>query len=86
MHKPHRREVGRWLLDAGYTFVPTDHQDPSFEITILDTISLPRRGLQALDGIASMLTFVKPCSQELKVQLLIAENAPMEVILSSHSS
>ncbi|RPD63614.1 hypothetical protein L227DRAFT_496572 [Lentinus tigrinus ALCF2SS1-6] len=93
VHKPHRREVGRWLLQSGYTFVPDSFQDPDFEITIFDSISLTPDSLHALDGIASMLIFVKRfadidggpgCTRS--IRLVVAENTPMDVILSTHST
>ncbi|KAI0706624.1 hypothetical protein C8Q76DRAFT_630230, partial [Earliella scabrosa] len=87
VHKCHRQEVGRWLLQAGYYFVPGPHQDPDFEVTLLDTISISPDGFYALDGISSMLTFVKKGDDvETKVQMVVSENAPMEVILSTHST
>lgn len=92
VHKPHRRAVGRWLLEAGYQFVPASYQDTDFEVTILDTISLSPKGLHALDGILTMLKFVKrpdgdaSVERTKTVQLIVAENTPMEVILSTHSS
>ncbi|RPD52517.1 hypothetical protein L227DRAFT_514713 [Lentinus tigrinus ALCF2SS1-6] len=94
VHKPHRREIGRWLLQSGYTFVPESYQDPDFEITIFDSISLSPDDLHALDGIASMLTFVRRsatsdegCTDRTRtIRLVIAENTPMDVILSTHST
>ncbi|KAI0716941.1 hypothetical protein C8Q76DRAFT_617621 [Earliella scabrosa] len=91
VHKPHRREVGRWLLGAGYDFVPEPHQDPDFEIAILDAISTAAdgHGFHALDGIASILNFAKSSLEEdktMKVHMIVAENTPMEVILSTHST
>lgn len=88
VHKPHRREVGRWLLQSGYCFAPQPHQDPDFESTILDTISLSPDGFHALDGISTTLTFVRllPDGHETRVHMVVAENSPMEVVLSTHSS
>ncbi|KAI0745564.1 hypothetical protein C8Q76DRAFT_605408, partial [Earliella scabrosa] len=88
VHKCHRQEVGRWLLQAGYQFVPRPHQDSDFEAAVLDTISISPDGFYALDGISSMLTFVRKCHDDIetKVQMVVAENAPMEVILSTHST
>ncbi|KAI0684234.1 hypothetical protein C8T65DRAFT_593923 [Cerioporus squamosus] len=89
LHMRHRREVGRWLLQAGYHFVPDSHQHPDFEVTVFNPISLAPGGLVALDGIASVLTFEKVSSRppvKTTVKLIVAESAPMEVILSSHST
>ena len=90
VHKIHRREVGRWLLNAEYQFGPAPYQANDFEVTILDNFSLSPTGLHALDGISSVLTFKKIPDGDVKrtktVNLIVAENNPMEVILSTHSS
>ncbi|KAI0715614.1 hypothetical protein C8T65DRAFT_573015 [Cerioporus squamosus] len=88
VHMRHRREVGRWLIGAGYCFRPAPHQDPDFEITIFNTISLTAGGLIALDGIASVMTFQRTSApnETRTVKLIVAGNAPMEVVLSSHST
>ncbi|KAI0658617.1 hypothetical protein C8Q70DRAFT_179032 [Cubamyces menziesii] len=34
VHMRHRREVGRWLVQEGYTYEPTSHQDQNLELEI----------------------------------------------------
>lgn len=94
VHEPHRREVGRWVLQSGYTFLPESYQDLDFETTIFDSIYLSLDGLHALDGIATMLTFVRRRAASVEggtedtrtIRLIIAEDTPMDVVLSTHSS
>ncbi|KAI0694238.1 hypothetical protein C8T65DRAFT_585145 [Cerioporus squamosus] len=89
VHMRHRREVGRWLISAGYRFVPAPYQHPDFEITIFNSIGLAPGALLALDGIASVLTFqhTSAAQNETKtVKLVVAANSPMEIVLSSHST
>ncbi|RPD52704.1 hypothetical protein L226DRAFT_474018, partial [Lentinus tigrinus ALCF2SS1-7] len=90
VHEAHRREVGRWLLDVGYHFVPASYQASDFEVTILDSISLSPTSLRMLDGIKTIMKFVKLLDGDIKrtvtVQLIVAQSTPMEVILSTHST
>ncbi|KAH9899413.1 hypothetical protein C8Q73DRAFT_679801 [Cubamyces lactineus] len=34
VHMCHRQEVGRWLIQEGYVYEPTSHQDPNFELEV----------------------------------------------------
>ncbi|KAI0689628.1 hypothetical protein C8T65DRAFT_523508, partial [Cerioporus squamosus] len=89
VHSCHRREVGRWLVRAGYSFVPAPYQDPDFEIEISRTINLPPGGMQILEGISTYVSFRKVSTLEggfLQVEVTVAENTPMEIILSSYST
>ncbi|KAI0703528.1 hypothetical protein C8T65DRAFT_696755 [Cerioporus squamosus] len=89
VHMRHRREVGRWLISAGYRFVPASYQHPDFEITIFNSIGMAPGMPNALDGIASVMTFQKTSAAHngtKTVKLVVAGNAPMEIVLSSHST
>ncbi|TFK78930.1 hypothetical protein K466DRAFT_440461, partial [Polyporus arcularius HHB13444] len=88
VHMRHRREVGRWLISAGYRFVPAPYQNQDFEVTIFNSIGLAPGAMTALDGVASVMTFQRTSdAQKTKtVKLVVAANAPMEVVLSSHST
>ena len=82
-------EVGRFLLRAGYAFVPHRSQHPNF-----DTAVFARRVVSAtavygnFKGIAGVFNFVKtaPDGRTLKIQLIVAVRSPIEVILRYHSS
>lgn len=82
-------EVGNHLLQAGYCFVPTRIQNRSFEATVSDSNIFVNHWLYPIRGVAAIYTFTKRTLSEpiveLKIQLMIAD-APMEVILSFHSS
>ena len=89
VHLHHRRTVGRWVLNAGYTFCPFLDQHEDFERAILRRSPLqPIRYL--MPGVADILTFRRRStvdkSKSLKVQLIVARRTPMEVILGFHSS
>lgn len=89
VHRHHRRTVGRWVLKAGYTFTPFSDQDDNFEKAILRR-NPPRSMRYSMPGVADILTFRRgqgdDRSEALKVQLIVARRAPMEVILGFHSS
>lgn len=85
-----RHEVGSWLLRSGYRFVPNIRQEPSFEVLVEDPrFPLPRE-LYMMRGVTSVFTFVKTKefdpTEELKVQVIIATQTPMEIIVNFHSS
>ena len=91
LHKRHRRTVGRWLLAAGYKFAPTSRQRSKFEDEVLRRPRPGHDGHYAMPGIACIYTFHRDPPQgapgeRLKVQLIVAINTPMEVILGFHSS
>ena len=83
------KEVGHFLLRAGYRFSPRRSQHPTFYIAI--------RAKRVVDataayghfrGIAGVFNFKKIASDgtKLKIQLMVAVRSPMEVILRYHSS
>lgn len=88
VHMPRRHEVGRWLLNAGYKFVPsmmqsTDFEDAASETEVDDIYGDIER------GICTVFTFRKPGingGEELKVQLMVAARTPMDIILCFHST
>ncbi|KAH9899411.1 hypothetical protein C8Q73DRAFT_743368 [Cubamyces lactineus] len=110
VHMRDRREVGRWLIQEGYTFVPNVYQSRKFEEEVVHGMSQRTDGIYRMPGVAAILTFKKSVpaptipailenedtsdtsSQsarehcELKVQIIVAKNTPMEVILGFHST
>lgn len=102
VHMRHRREVGMWLMEEGYKFKPTEFQNPRFDVEVLECVARRPNGIYSMPGVMAILTFVKPLPrsrtaaaaeggdvqtpQELKVQVIVAKNTPMEVILGFHSS
>ncbi|KAI0349679.1 hypothetical protein OH77DRAFT_1490395 [Trametes cingulata] len=82
----HRREVGRWILDAGYAFSPGRGQDADFEIAVMRNPQ--SRGLHyVMPGVSGILTFYRMHRERrLKVQIIVARRTPMEVILGFHST
>ncbi|KAI0650881.1 hypothetical protein C8Q79DRAFT_411333 [Trametes meyenii] len=101
VHMRHRREVGRWLLEEGYQFAPSQYQDPRFEIEVVHGMSTGANGIYRMPGVSAVLTFTKPVPRKeidipdvveeqeesmLKVQVIVAKNTPMEAILAFHST
>ncbi|KAF9061531.1 hypothetical protein BDP27DRAFT_1189021, partial [Rhodocollybia butyracea] len=86
----HCFEVGQWLIKRGYQFVPTEHQSATFSEeygTILKatrTLSL-ESDIEVYDDkkIAGVWTFSRHGSV---IQLIGSIHAPLEVILSFHST
>ena len=80
----HRLEVGRWLMKNGYAFEPMRDQEPKFSAA-----SAKCRRKKSTDGVSSSFSFVKKSQnwwKKLSIQLVVASNAPMDVILNLHSS
>ncbi|KAI0076948.1 hypothetical protein K474DRAFT_1662339 [Panus rudis PR-1116 ss-1] len=88
----HRIDVGKWLMSAGYVFQPNSSQDPKFNKAIMDDRVTTAEGLglySGMVGVAGVFTFVKPTQEgkvPLKVQMIVAVHAPMEIILYFHST
>ncbi|KAI1785863.1 hypothetical protein LXA43DRAFT_875556, partial [Ganoderma leucocontextum] len=84
------REVGRWLRNNGYHFVPAIGQDENFAVAMFKATSVIPGGPYVLDGVASLFTFVRQSSErkdlQRTVKLIVSQSAPMEAILSSHST
>lgn len=91
-----RADVGWWLVEDGYRFVPNSRQDPSFHVAI-DQARQP--GTEATDnpysrlkGVSAVYTFAKRVhdpegpSRKLKVQIIVAYYSPMDAIFNFHSS
>ncbi|EMD40267.1 hypothetical protein CERSUDRAFT_44125 [Gelatoporia subvermispora B] len=85
-----RLEVGTFLLEAGYRFVPNSKQHPDFHTAILDPRVLMRSGGYSMPGVAGVFTFMKPSpvpgQDDVKVQIILASNAPMQVVFGFHST
>lgn len=97
VHMRHRREVGRWLMQHNYCFVPATHQAVGFEEAATEALSGLGENLYGMPGVAAILNFVREeegtvaasagnTSSALKVQLIVSRRTPMEVILGFHSS
>ena len=87
VHPHQRREVGRWLLQhAGYTFGPTDTQDPDFEIAVAFKLRMRHQG--GNPGLAATFTFIKAGidGETVTLRIIVGKRGPMEMILSSLSS
>ncbi|KAI0366117.1 hypothetical protein BV20DRAFT_911460, partial [Pilatotrama ljubarskyi] len=85
-----RRELGRWLLSAGYKFAPNRSQHQDFEAAVTDMQQV-RRLSYHMPGVASIYTFLRPEIRDglltlSKVQVIVACRTPMEVILGFHST
>ncbi|KAI0355447.1 hypothetical protein OH77DRAFT_1424945 [Trametes cingulata] len=66
VHMRHRREVGRWLLREGYTFVPTAFQDERFEVEVVHGMAQGAHGIYRMPGVAGILTFMRPAPREIR--------------------
>ncbi|KAJ7635118.1 hypothetical protein FB45DRAFT_910829 [Roridomyces roridus] len=76
--------VIHFILETGYIFQPREQQDLDvFEQLLTAQSLLPRTASYPLRGIADILDFQK---DDKKIQLILSESAPMEVILSFHST
>ncbi|KAH9947178.1 hypothetical protein B0H21DRAFT_822098 [Amylocystis lapponica] len=87
VYKRHRREVGRWLLSVGYTFAPMRDQLPDFEKAVVERSTLESK-VFPVSEIAFLFNFTKAARTggTLKVQLVVAVDTPVKVILCSHST
>ncbi|KAJ3011305.1 hypothetical protein NUW54_g2217 [Trametes sanguinea] len=86
VYPQHRREVGLWLIQMGYHFSPSRGQDRNFGVSVVK--SIPNSGLPyCMPGVSAIYTFHHNSLLEcLKVQIIVAQYTPMEVILGFHSS
>lgn len=87
----HKVEVGRWILAQGYRFAPYSFQDPDFETAIVSEDDNIPMWIYVMTGSDGVFTFKKPSPHdpklELKVQVIVATNTPIEAIIGSfHSS
>ncbi|THG92457.1 hypothetical protein EW026_g8454 [Hermanssonia centrifuga] len=84
-----RQEVGRWILGQGYTFKPNSVQHKDLDVA-LEEVHNDLNVYYTLSGVSSVFTFKKRSEhdpgRELQVQVIVASQAPMEVILNFHSS
>ncbi|EIW61531.1 uncharacterized protein TRAVEDRAFT_27113 [Trametes versicolor FP-101664 SS1] len=78
VHARHRREVGRWLVEEGYAFAPTEHQDPRFEVEVVHGMTTREDGIYSMPGVAAILTFTKPAPR-LGAQRVVAEESEEEL-------
>lgn len=89
VHRPWSKAVGLWLLQRGYEFRPNSSQEDDFLDAITDPRFLANSGRYFMRGVAGVFNFVIPdprSGEELKVQLIVAANTPMEIVLNFHSS
>ncbi|KAI0706635.1 hypothetical protein C8Q76DRAFT_597016, partial [Earliella scabrosa] len=85
VHFRHRREVARWLLEHGYQFSPASQQDADFELAASQALSENCGPLIA--GVSVVFDFERRTIGERppsKVKVIVANNAPIEVILGFH--
>ncbi|THH31081.1 hypothetical protein EUX98_g3103 [Antrodiella citrinella] len=92
------RELMLWLLSQGYKFIPTERQSANLEEAIAQSkepnLDDPDwndyDAIRVARTIQAVYTFKKSISadvdDERKVQCIVANKTPMEVILSFHSS
>lgn len=86
VHPRHRREVGNWLLSAGYAFCPHRDHDSDFE-TVISRNPQSEDLHYGVPGVAEVITFRRAFGDKAEtVQVVTPRRSPMEVILSSHSS
>ena len=84
-----RHQVGNYLLEQGYTFVPNSRQDRDFGVAVMNKRVLTNKAIYGnFKGIAAVFTFSKdvPERGKLKVQVIAAVRSPTEVVLRFHSS
>ncbi|KZT06467.1 uncharacterized protein LAESUDRAFT_700278 [Laetiporus sulphureus 93-53] len=83
----HCGEVGLWLLAEGYSYVQGHSAHADFESALGDANDAPVE-VYNIPGVARVFTFAKtpPDGKELKVQLIMAINVPMAVVLGFHST
>lgn len=85
VHFHHRREVVHWLLDAGYTFLPSPDQSPDIDFTVAQGI-VDQGGCDAI-GLCGTLNFgMGEGESYVTIRVVVALRTPVEVILLSHSS
>ena len=81
--------VGKFLLEAGYTFVRLPFQHESFISVIRAKRVIRSHAFYGnFKGISAVFNFTKAGSRgrTLKVQLMIAVRSPIETVLHYHSS
>ena len=81
-------EVGHFLLQEGYSFVPGQHQHPTFDSALTEPRVQSNAALYGnFKGISAVFTFEKTGRGGIrKVQVMLAARTPIEVILRFHSS
>ena len=92
----HRLEVGHWLIRNGFAFQPASWQNEDFDIASRNCkhTSEPDPPGERLkyhtQGVIAVFTFTKDHPEEedaeLKVQVVVALKAPMDVVMDFHSS
>jgi hypothetical protein len=100
-HLGNEQEVGQWLLEDGYTFVPNSIQTANFKSATFDgTVFIEDRmpanatqldeehaQMYRISGVKGVYTFTKGSGTDpLKVQIIVTESTPLHAILSFHSS
>ena len=83
--------VGHFLSQEGYSFVPGQHQHPTFDSAVIESEAQTNAAVHVygnFKGIAGVYTFEKigKDGDTLKVQIMFAARTPIEVILRFHSS
>ncbi|KAJ3558231.1 hypothetical protein NM688_g1046 [Phlebia brevispora] len=79
-----RKEVGRWLLDRGYKFLPNRGQhDNFFEAASAPSVASATGNYRRMRGVAAVFTFQNRHFRN--VQIIAAVVSPLAVILHYHS-
>ena len=81
--------VGRFLFQEGYSFVPSQHQHPTFQVAIVEERVHTNTALYGnFKGISGVFNFEKDGrhGEKLKIQLMVAVRSAIEPILHYHSS
>lgn len=87
VHMQFTKEVGKYLLQEGYTFIPGRIQAEDFEVASEASVIKENPDFYSFRGVASVFTFQKETADDmLKVQLIVARRSGVEVILHFHSS
>ena len=83
----HQLEVGDWLIHEGYVFRPSESQPGTFKAAAFDIIKKGGIPSYTWRGACGVFNFIRSFgTTEKKVQMIVASNSPMEIILSFHSS
>ncbi|CCL99783.1 uncharacterized protein FIBRA_01805 [Fibroporia radiculosa] len=91
VYHQHARELGRWLINDGYDFVPNSVQDASFEEAVKSMNTSPEPVVLVEISQEEMFTFTKAAQSgnsdesKLKVQIIVTSTTPMECILEFNS-
>ncbi|KAI0323125.1 hypothetical protein GY45DRAFT_1215878, partial [Cubamyces sp. BRFM 1775] len=84
VYPAYRRVIGWWLLHEGFRFVAGPGQANCFNVAIL---ARKTTGLKLMPGVSSSYTFHREVDGHCaRIQMMVADRAPVEVVLSYHST